>query len=235
MAQCPLCSSEIHADFGLVDCLGCGAVLAVDMDGTVRAEEASGSETPAPIQDVATSDENYESPPAVIVSEDYANPEPPVEMAVEYQENDGNSSYLLDESDVLQEPEPAFEPADYGSEFEEPTQEGNLAASLPPPIDSADLSDISSFANSEVSQGREGLLRFHLKIAGVDTRDVREELFEALDDQRFLWDAQAMMADMKNGQMLISGISAVKAYILIQRLRHLPIEITWEQYAIHQS
>lgn len=99
---------------------------------------------------------------------------------------------------------------------------------------SSDMSDIANFGNSEISQGREGMLRFNLHIGGIDTSDIRAEVREILTDARFLWDAEKLMSEIRDGELHIKEITAVKSALLVQRLRTVPVEIRWEQYAIHQ-
>ena len=103
-----------------------------------------------------------------------------------------------------------------------------------PPV-SSDMSEIADYGNSQLSQGREGMLRFNVFISGIDSADVRRELLEALTDEKFLWNAEEMIEGTRNGDLKIEDLTAVKASILIQRLRSLSVEIRWEQYAIHQA
>ncbi len=49
MAQCPVCSTELKDDFGLIDCPGCGASLFMEFDGQVLRRDERGGEAPPPI------------------------------------------------------------------------------------------------------------------------------------------------------------------------------------------
>ncbi len=100
---------------------------------------------------------------------------------------------------------------------------------------SPDMSDVVEFGNSTLSQGREGSLRFHVSILGIDTGEVRKQIIDILADTRFLWDAQSLMSKMRNGRIDIRDLTAVKASLLVQRLRTVPVEVFWEQYVIHQA
>ncbi|OFZ12247.1 MAG: hypothetical protein A2Z20_04320 [Bdellovibrionales bacterium RBG_16_40_8] len=97
-----------------------------------------------------------------------------------------------------------------------------------------DMSDVVDFGNSEISQGNEGLLRFNIYIGGIDTADIRKQVYEIIADARFLWDADKIMTDLHQGELIIKEITAVKSALLVQRLRTISIDIHWEQYAIHQ-
>lgn len=100
---------------------------------------------------------------------------------------------------------------------------------------SPDMSDVARFGNSDVSGGREGPLRYNLFIEGVDTVDVREAFREALTDRKLMWDTDQILRSLRNGRVNIQNIAPTKAYILITRLRGLPVQVRWEQYAISQT
>jgi hypothetical protein len=101
------------------------------------------------------------------------------------------------------------------------------------PADSGSL-DISKYANSEISQAKDGPLVMNVLISGIDSKEMRQSIREAIEDSRFGWDAQKLMSRINNGRLKISGLSPVKASILISRIKRLPIEIRWEQNAITQ-
>lgn len=99
----------------------------------------------------------------------------------------------------------------------------------------SDMAEVAEFGNSAASQAREGTLRFDIYISGIDTADIRTEVSEALDDARFVWDSEALMARLSNGELVLKDVSAVKSAIILQRLRSISVDIRWEQHAIHQS
>lgn len=135
-------------------------------------------------------------------------------------------------------------PAEFQADAELPAFDGSEPA-VPEPepevyrppgtSDSPDLSDIAQFGNSDASSGREGALRYNLRIGGIDTSDVREALREALTDRKFMWDVDQILRAIRNGEVNIQNVSAPKAFMLISRLRSLPVRISWEQYAVHQA
>lgn len=116
-----------------------------------------------------------------------------------------------------------------------PVDEEPFAEPPPRTNDSPDMRDLAQFANSPVSQGREGFLRFDVYVSGIDTADIREQVKEVLADGKFLWDADKIIGEMRRGEIRIRELTAVKSALLVQRLRTVPVEIRWEQYAIHQS
>lgn len=110
-------------------------------------------------------------------------------------------------------------------------------AIIPPALDlaSPDLSDIGRFGNSDASAVGEGSLRYNIHVTGIDTADVRSQFREAVTDKKMMWDTEQILRSIKNGEVKLTGMSAVKAYIIVSRLRGLPVEIRWEQYAISQT
>jgi hypothetical protein len=232
MAQCPVCQADLIDDFGLIECAHCGAQVLVQVDGSVQhasQEEPSQfgfrepeRELPADFEDqlIAELEEpNDERTP------DLAPPVP--------------------EHEPLFEPEPDPEPEPSNDEpHEKPDIFADDLSDLPaePPgyrapataPDSPDLSDIARFGNSEASSGRDGSLRYSLSIQGIDTVDVREALREALTDRKFIWDTESLLRSIRDGQLQLHDVTASKAFMLISRLRSLPVRVKWEQHAIHQ-
>ncbi len=95
--------------------------------------------------------------------------------------------------------------------------------------------NISEYANSEFSQGKNGAFVYNVSISDIDSKEIREFLREAINDTRFNWDAQAILSGIKKGELLLKNLSPVKASILINRIKRLPVKIRWEQYAITQA
>jgi hypothetical protein len=126
---------------------------------------------------------------------------------------------------------PEFSPTELA--VDQPPEEMQLPPPPTPPIE--DLRSIAEFGNSEASLAREGAYRFTLYVGGIDTAEIRQEIRFQLSDSRFLWDVDALLATIKNGELIVSDISAVKAALAVQRLKLLPVDLKWEQHAIHQN
>jgi hypothetical protein len=92
----------------------------------------------------------------------------------------------------------------------------------------------TEYANSEISQAKDGPLIFKILISGIDSKEMRESLRSALDDQRFGWNPNDLMSRISKGLLTIDNVAPVKAVILINRIKRLPLKIGWEQYAITQ-
>ena len=152
--------------------------------------------------------------------------EPPPPPAIESMADEASASILED-----------FEQTNRQSDFNQPPP---LAAhvesfSSEPVSEPGDMREIAAFGNSEESLAREGAYRFDLTVMGIDSAEIKIEVKEALSDGRFLWDIEKMFAEMQDGVLQIKDLSAVKSALVVQRLKILPVDIKWEQHAIHQS
>ena len=248
MAQCPKCSADIVDDFGLTECSACHAQLIVHIDGRVEFSGAGNDEpTAAPeaiyAEDIGA-DESFADEPA---EEAVAYDEPYAEDGFEAAETLSDDAAAEPEDMFAAEEDPYAENPDIGSEdepaepvveypdFDEPEPAPPAAHAYVPPADSPDLSDIAAFGNSEVSGAREGTLRYNVHVTGIDTVDVRDAFREALTDRKFVWDTDQILRSIRDGECWVKDVTATKAHVLISRLRTLPVEIEWEQYAIHQA
>ncbi len=202
---------------------------------------------------------DWESPPAPSdVSEPL--PEMPVEEAPSTAESGFADMGSLANLDPL--PDPVAEPpiSEMGSDFapetlpeqgaeapvssEQAPEEFNMDALLgyqpeqQNPVDgfapAGDPLGLNEYANSEFSQAKDGLLVFKVLISGIDSKEIRESIREAMEDSRFGWDVNSIIGQIDKGELAIENLSPVKATILINRIKRLPIRIRWEQYAITQ-
>ncbi len=210
MANCPKCQSEIPDDFGLVTCASCGNQVLINFDGQV------------------TVNEKADGPPAGMAIDPGSNvtSDTAVKRMMDRQHSVvGQLSEQLS-VEISQGP-----PAHLTGDLQE-------LSPIEPEVKrivTSDMSDVADFANSPMSQAREGSLLFDIYITGVDTADIRQRVKEVLTDIRFVWDADAHFAKLRNGELRLKNISAIKSAIIIQRLRSVPVEVRWEQHAIHQA
>lgn len=116
---------------------------------------------------------------------------------------------------------------------------GDTAESSPTsdqsPLSPDDPLGINEFANSELSQAKDGLLMYRITVSGIDSKEIRESIREAIQDLRFAWDASRIMAGISKGVLRLDQLAPVKASIFVSRIKRLPVKIHWEQYAITQS
>jgi hypothetical protein len=93
---------------------------------------------------------------------------------------------------------------------------------------------ISSYANSEISLAKDGPFVFHIHLSGIDTKEIRAALKDSMEDSRFAWNVAQLMGKISKGDLTLENIPPVKAAILINRIKRLPIDIRWEQVPITQ-
>lgn len=226
---CPKCSTALPDDYGMVTCPSCAVVLFVDMEGVAH---AAGDEP----QPVAEATPFVPELPAVVVEDeggafDLGAFQPPGEA-------------LGASSSSAQEEPPAHDMGQVpmASDQEAPAAELNMEAFLgyggsgadsdSSQIDANDPLGISAYANSELSSAKDGSLVVTVTISGIDTKDLRTEIRQALQDSRFGWDASAVMSTVRGGMLRLERISPVKATIVINRIKNLAVQIRWEQSAI---
>jgi hypothetical protein len=109
------------------------------------------------------------------------------------------------------------------------------SAAIGPQVDVNDPLGLQAYSNSEISSGQSGPILFRILISGIDTKEIRESLREALQDSRFAWDERLILSSISKGELAIENVSPVKASIVVNRIKHLPIKIRWEQNAIAQT
>lgn len=231
MGNCPVCNGRVADDFGLMECENCGAQLIVHVDGRVEYsgnQEASQAMIPIPEPVPHELPENLTPEPESV-------PDLPPEEPVQDEFSDDEPVMQATPEDLPAElggeiaPEKMFD----GNE-PELASEATKMYQAGPPGNSPDLSDLAAFANSSESGGREGPLRYNLEVTGIDTSDVREAFREAITDRKFMWDTDQIVRSIRHGEVSIINVSPGKAYMLISRLRNLPVRVKWEQHAITQ-
>lgn len=147
--------------------------------------------------------------------EDQAEAEPDSEY---FEDNEFHVEPIEDE--IYSEPSGVEVP---GDEFEESAQ-GN-----------SDLSDIAEYGNSTESQAHQGLIRYNVIIRGVDTIEMKNHVKDSIRDSRFMWDLEAVIASIDDGVLILKDLTSIKAVIVVNRLKILPLEISWEQYALNEA
>lgn len=230
MPQCPQCGTSLKDDdYGMVSCPACSAIVFIDMDGHAHmgVEESANPEVLAP----PTSPEPLAPPEPLFASSPVFEPElestppspfsPPIisstlEEALDSGAGFSGASEPSSEESVSEgfDSVPDFSTPDFGR-----------------PDDPLDLNE---YANSELSSAKDGLLLFRIFISGIDSKEIRESIREAMDDRRFGWDPAALLSRASKGDLVIDNVTPIKATILISRIKRLPVRIRWEQYAITQ-
>jgi predicted nucleic acid-binding Zn-ribbon protein len=220
-SQCPQCGAALKDDYGMTQCPGCGVFAFVDMDGNAVINKAGDSDT----ESDSDSDKENLDLDAAVPAPGISFENPVAEPA--YEPIDFQMGIVDDQA-----PEAAPDLAPPPTYSEEAMQ---IAPDLSPDLGPADDPlGLSDFANSEISSGKDGPYLFRILILGIDTKELRESIREALEDSRFGWDPDAILGRIDKGKLTIENLAPIKATIVIQRLRHLPVKIRWEQYAISQ-
>lgn len=241
-ATCPKCGNSIEQDFGVAACTSCEAVLFIDMDGNAQlAEESAPEEIEAPQGlDFPASEAktmisaNSDSPfqelempafdPAPVVQDMAA----PVEMPAV-------------EMNFDQSVEQSFEPSVVEMDVEENTQpmasQGEDAAEEPvlPPITEEQIQSLAEIEpeGTGVFESTEqvlGGLSYSVTIRNIDTKEIRKQLIEALDDARFQWDPREVLKTVKAGTLELKNLNPVKASVVVQRMKDLSVKVSWEQH-----
>lgn len=235
---CPKCATKLKDDYGMVTCPNCAVVLFVDMDGVAQAagdtpeSPSAGPVESAPVDPVPFS---FDSP--LPVEEEPAPFELPGMSDTPADSAAGMSPASAAPAGSAP-PENLESPSPDSQALDQELDMGQFLGYSPTSNASSSQNDpndplgISAYANSELSSAKDGPLVVTVIISGIDTKDLRNEIRQAIQDSRFGWDAGAVMASIKGGNLVLPRISPVKASIVINRIKNLAVQIRWEQNAI---
>lgn len=196
-------------DFGMTPCPACGEMLFIDLEGRVHLSATAEAEPPEAPAAFESAIDVFESVSPIEVTTYEPVHESTAETIAVSQDEAPFALPNLDDGPVDQ-PNPGF-------------------VSTP-----EDPLGLNAFANSELSQAKDGPLVFRLFISGIDSKEMRENIREALTDSRFGWNATEILSRSTMGLLSIDGVSPIKAAVLVNRLKRFPLRIRWEQYAVVQ-
>lgn len=86
------------------------------------------------------------------------------------------------------------------------------------------FADIASFGNQDQEIDA---IQFDVVISGIDHKDLAAEVHKVLSDNRLFLSSKELLPS--NGTLVLSGISAARANLIVTRLKHLKIQINWSQ------
>ena len=86
--------------------------------------------------------------------------------------------------------------------------------------------EVFQFNDSDPAQGP---MSYSVIVAKIDTKELRKQILEAINDPKFGWDPREVMKSVQSGVLHFNDLNPVKASVLVQKLRDLPIEISWTQ------
>lgn len=232
-----------------MDCPGCKTPLFIQMDGSVESmagasgerektksgvHETRSQQTQSAHMDLSEMLVDEAMSPGSQPAAPQPLPDEVVEGSMGMAEAPSGPIVGVDDEPAIPPPlpeEPPSQPemaeaSDVDSFFDEPEQPALNAVPLPP------ISDMSSLANETGAQT--GSLRYTILIAGIDTAEIRSEFRDLISDRRFLWDVEGILRSITSGKVRVRDVTAVKAILLIHRLRSLPVHVQWEQHVVHQ-
>lgn len=249
MASCPICQKQVEIKSqhhgALYNCPHCYGSYFIDWDGNPE---------PPPPQEALPADFGMtppvaETPAEGVVEDQFAEPAAAYETLTPNAEEAGADAFAAVEASSADQFESFAPPAESASEvdsfaapIESPVQEtsdwGQPVASeaVTSPEESAlldfgseqssGLQDIADFGNSSASSGP---LSYTLVVDGIELAETYGEIRDAITDSRFAWDADKIMKSIKSGRLELRGLNATKAALLVNRLKYLPVEISWSQ------
>ncbi|MCB0355688.1 MAG: hypothetical protein KDD40_01705 [Bdellovibrionales bacterium] len=250
VANCPKCGSSVDEDFGLVTCTSCGATIFIEMDGSAQKNNELVVDQYAEDMELVSDSENFQDLGAHAASQEYVNEveisddvetfSPPTQFAEE-------ESFTVDElyeSTQLEEDLPENINVNINMNEIEMTEDvveelasefSNISAFEEVGHQEEDLStqdildEVANFGNSEISQAKEGIYLYTLRIDGIDSIEIKNYIRETLSNSRLKLNVDEIMAQIKSGHIVISKLNPVKAFIIVHELQTLPVEIYWEQ------
>lgn len=154
--------------------------------------------------------------------------ETPVGMSLDSQEilDDYSSTAEIEAVGEVSFTTPEVDSVDSEYDFSKPLDEVSLQNMQEPVSDSANFEDIQNFANSDTSQGG---LSYSLLIEGIDSGKIHKDLRDALTDNRLGIDLDALLKQVNAGSLRITGLNPVKASVIINRVKYLPLKLSWRQ------
>jgi hypothetical protein len=128
--------------------------------------------------------------------------------------------------------EPSPEPTIVATPWDRPGVEMSPEPEEPPmePFQDETLQEIQAYAGSEKSDLKEGFLFYDVTVMNLDTQELKDEVMEVLKDKKFNIDLKKI--NFKLPTLTIQDLNAVKASVLVTRLKHLPVDIEWVQKSV---
>ncbi len=210
MISCPNCHNQIEIlerQFGtLFSCPHCAAVFYINFSG--QAEVAEAEPEIEPQAEVPSFDRQSDwSSQGNEVAQGFQETEQTQDISVPYDKFESNQ-----------------EQQDYFN-AETPVEQGleNISDIT---TENSNFSDIADYGNADVDKGP---LTYRVVIQGLETSQVLIQLKQAMTDSRFGWDVEELLSLVKLGQLELLGLSPTKAFVLINRIKYLPLKISWRQ------
>lgn len=147
---------------------------------------------------------------------------------------DMDQESVQEQNQVPEEPMSFQEADEAESNISEPVEESVIQESWPEEQSSQSenmMQEIQDFANSDESALGQGALLYDIRIQGIDTKELRGEILEQLNDSRLGLDLENLKIDQ--GTLLLKSLNPVVVSVIAQRLKPLPIVLDWRQHAAY--
>lgn len=215
MAKCPVCQNEVQASFGMIMCPKCQTPLFFDFDGNPQMGDSITDPPSAEPEFVETLEEKFIAEVSPSASDPHGD-----QPAYEVELNHSFKEEIQELALASLEESPVDDELNTNEQFEEISNQS----------ESVEFRDHEFDLNiSETIAEGAGQFLYEIEIDGIDGAKLRNELYEELKDPRWGWIAIELMGNIKMGKLVLKGINAVKASLLVNRLKGLPLEIKWKQ------
>lgn len=231
----------------MVACTACDGVFMIEMDGSVTVPsledpmaEPSADPTAEPMLEEASSEAygasdggSADEPSDSSTYESPGEGEDPDAYGSESSED--NSYESLDAGEAVAE---EVSTEDYAAQEETPVEETEYSESFmddfdnpKPPIEEAanDPLGVTRFDGAEASQMADGPFYYDLRITGIDTAQLKNQVIEVLSDNRLGWSPDEIKKQIKMGQLLLESLNPVRAVLAVLRLQALDVDVEWDQ------
>ena len=164
---------------------------------------------------------------ATVADDDLAGEENPIT-----EETQQNSVVIKEEQSEEAPVEGSSEFLDAFSEQDDSQMEEDLSAAVAEQESeiNQDFSDVEKYGNAQATSEK-GFLRYDLRISGLDSSEIEQQIMFILEDPRFNWDAKEILKSQKEGVLVIKNLNPIKAMCLVSDLSFLSVlELSWKQY-----
>lgn len=96
------------------------------------------------------------------------------------------------------------------------------------------FSEMQLLGDMDSDKFKESSYFFDIEIAEIDSKDLRDEILDHLTDSRLGLKENDLDKQIKNGVLLLKDISAVKTHVIVQKLSHLPCQLSWVIKEVHE-
>lgn len=90
------------------------------------------------------------------------------------------------------------------------------------------LSEIETFGSLASEPFQQSAFFFDIIVSAIDSKEIRMEIVETLSNSKLGIEEDEIAKKIRNGELRLHQIPAVKAAVIIQSLSHLNCELDWE-------